>query len=207
MVQQILESVKLWSEGVIGSVGESGIALLMGLSSMNIPLPSEVILPFGGMMAGQGKLDIHLVAIAGTIGSTAGSAISYWFGATLGKPFILKYGKYVFLKQKELEHGEEWYQKYGEMFTFWGRFIPIIRSFISLPAGIFRMHFGRFLIYAAIASLAWCYLWSYIGLKLGENWEQISQYMKYADIVVAFSIAFLITRAIVKRRKKSRADA
>lgn len=201
MPGSILEPVKLWAEGVIGSMGYGGIALLMGLDSANIPIPSEVIMPFGGMLAWKGLFAFHGVALAGTVGSVLGSAVSYGLGAAFGKEFFLKYGRYVFLRPREIEHAEKWFERYGLKATLFLRCVPIARTFISLPAGIYKANFRLFLLYSLLGSLPWCYLWTYIGFKLGENWESVQGYMHILDYIVGAAILFLLVRFIVYRVK------
>ncbi len=199
----LIETLKTFAESVILSLGYAGIGLLMFLDAANIPIPSEVIMPFGGILASEGKMNLHLVAWAGGIGSTLGSAFSYWLGAALGKPILLKYGKYIFLRPKEIETGERWFERYGLKVTLWGRFIPLVRTFISIPAGLFKAHFPTFLLYAFLGCLPWCYLWAFIGFKLGKNWETVEKNMKYLEIVVVLGLLFLIGRFLWYRFKKS----
>lgn len=203
MLESFINWIKAWAEGVILALGAPGIGILMLLDSANIPIPSEVIMPFGGMMAAEGKLAFHAVALAGTIGSTIGSGISYWVGALLGKDFLLKYGKYVLLRPKEIKHAEDWFERYGLIVTLWGRFVPLVRTFISLPAGFFRANFGLFMLYAFLGALPWSYFWAYVGLKLGQNWHKVGDYMKYADVVVAVVLVLLLVRFLRYRFRKN----
>lgn len=192
MLGDLLEPIKQWAEGVIGSMGYSGIALLMGLDSANIPIPSEVIMPFGGMLAWKGQFNFHVVAIAGSVGSVIGSAVSYGLGAAFGKEFFLKYGKYVLLRRREIEHAEKWFDRYGLKATLFLRCVPIARTFISLPAGIYKANFKLFVLYSLLGSLPWCYLWTYVGFKLGENWESVQNYMHWLDYIVAAILLALL---------------
>ncbi|MBS1704539.1 MAG: DedA family protein [Armatimonadetes bacterium] len=207
MLEPIILYLKGIAESIISAMGYPGIALLMCLDSANIPIPSEVIMPFGGILASKGTMNLHLVALSGTIGSTIGSGISYWIGAKLGKPFLLKYGKYVLLRPKEIEHAESWFEKYGLIVTLWGRFVPLVRTFISLPAGFFRANFGVFLIYAFLGALPWSYLWTWLGFKLGQHWETVHQNMKYVDYVVLLALVVLIAKFLHYRFRKASEDA
>lgn len=206
MLEQFVEPIKLWAEGVIHSVGVPGIVGLNLLSSANIPIPSEVILPFGGMMSGEGAFNVHVVAWAGIVGSTVGSCISYAFGAFLGKDFLLKYGKYVLLRPKEIQHAEEWFERYGLNVTLWGRFVPLVRSFISLPAGFFKADFRKFTLYAFLAALPWCYAWTYAGFLLGRNWKSIEGWFKYLDMAVVLGLAIILGRFLYYRLGKASQD-
>jgi len=202
MIGDIILHIKTWAEGVIQAMGAPGIGLLMGLDSANIPIPSEVIMPFGGMLSQQGKLNFHTVAWAGTIGSTIGSGVSYWVAALLGKDFLLKYGKFVFLRPKEIEHAEKWFEKYGLIVTLWGRFVPLVRTFISLPAGFFRANFAIFMLYAFLGALPWCYFWTFVGSKLGENWHEVEKYMKVLDVLVVLAFIYFSIKFFRYRFKK-----
>lgn len=207
MLEQIIGPMKAWAEGVIQAIGLPGVALLMLLDSANIPIPSEVIMPFGGMMSAEGKFNWHAVAWAGTIGSTIGSGVSYWVAALLGKDFLLKYGKYVLLRPKEIAHSEHWFEKYGLKVTLWGRFIPIVRTFISLPAGFFKANFGIFMVYAFLGALPWCYFWTYVGFRLGQNWTEVEKWFKYLDILVVLGLLYLIFRFLKYRFAKAQAES
>lgn len=204
MLESFINWIKAWAEGVILGLGAPGIGLLMLLDSANIPIPSEVIMPFGGMLSAEGKLSFHAVALAGTFGSTIGSGISYWIGALLGKDFLLKYGKYVLLRPKEIQHAEDWFERYGLIVTLWGRFVPLVRTFISLPAGFFRANFALFMVYAFLGALPWCYLWTYVGFQLGKNWESVGNVMKYADVVVAVVIVVLLVKFLRYRLRNGK---
>lgn len=197
------DSLRFWAEGIINSTGYSGIILLTGLGNANIPIPSEAVMPFGGILAGSGKMNFHIVVWAGTLGSVLGSALSYGFGAYLGHDFLMKYGKFVLIRRSEIEHAERWFDKWGLQVTLWGRLVPIVRSFVSLPAGMYRSNFAVFLLYSLLGSLPWCYLWAYIGLKLGENWGVVEQNMKLVDGVVIGLIVLLIARFVWTRVQKS----
>lgn len=203
MLEQLIEPLKIWASGIIHALGYPGVFLLMLLDSANIPIPSEVIMPLGGFLASEGKMNLHLVAWAGSLGSTLGSGVSYWIGALLGKEFLLKYGKYVLLRPKEIAHAEHWFEKYGLAVTLWGRFVPLVRTFISLPAGFFRANFGLFMVYAFLGALPWCYLWTYIGFALGEHWEDVGKFMKYLDVLVVVGIVYLLVKFVRYRLGKN----
>lgn len=201
MLETIIGPIKAWAEALILQFGYSGIGFLMLLDSANIPIPSEVIMPFGGMVAAQGKLTYFGVGLAGTIGTVMGSILNYGIGAKLGKEGLIKYGKWLLIRRKEVEHGEEWFHKYGEWVTLWGRFIPLVRTFISLPAGIFRMNFAKFALFALLGAAPWCFAWAYIGFKLQEHWEVIQKNWKYIDYVVILLLGILFVKFVMNRIK------
>ena len=203
----ITEAIKLWAEHVIGTMGYPGIGLLTLLGNANIPIPSEAVLPVGGLNAQKGIMNLHAVALVGTLGSIVGSVISYGFGMFLGTDFLRKYGKYVLMRTDEIATAEKWFEKHDLQITFWGRFVPLVRSFVSLPAGVYRANFGIFLLYSFLGSLPWCYLWTWLGYKLGENWSAVERYTKILDIVVVLAIVALLAKFIISRFKKSQTVA
>lgn len=207
MLDAIVEPLKLWAEGLILQTGYWGIALLMFLDSCNIPIPSEVIMPFGGIMAAEGKLTFVGVGLAGSFGTVLGSILNYWIGAWLGKEGLIKYGRYILIRRSEVEHGDQWFHKHGAIVTLWGRFIPLVRTFISLPAGIYRMNFPLFTLYAILGATPWCFAWAWVGFKMGENWEELKKYWHYFDYLVVAVLLFFLVRWILGRRKPEEPEA
>ena len=145
--------------------------MLMAIESACIPLPSEIIMPFSGYLVHTGQLKIFWVATAGAIGCNLGSVVAYWIGAIGGRPFIMKYGRFVLLNHHDLDRAEHFFSRYGGITVFIGRLLPIVRTFIALPAGIAKMPQLRFHIYTFIGSWPWCYVLAYVGMKLGQAWE------------------------------------
>lgn len=198
----VLAAIRDFATHTVESMGYPGIALLMGLDSMCIPIPSEAIMPTGGILAQQGKLDFWLVGTAGTVGSTLGSWACYGLGRQVSKEFLLKYGKYVLLRKSELEHAEHWFEKYGLTATLIGRFVPVIRTFISLPAGMYRADFKKFAIYSLIGSAPWAFLWAFVGYALSTQMTTIEGYLHIADYVVAAVLVLLVLRFLFLRRNR-----
>ena len=180
----LTEKVALAVTGFITALGYWGIALGMAVESANIPLPSEIILPFGGYLVATGQLNFVGAAMAGTIGGTVGSVISYWFGLSGGRPFLLRYGKYVGISWRHFQIAEDYFLRYGEITVFVTRLLPVVRTFISFPAGIARMHFGRFVLYTFLGSLPWCFFLTYLGLKMGEHWTELEFWFHRFDLVL-----------------------
>jgi membrane protein DedA with SNARE-associated domain len=181
-------------------MGYWGIAIGMAVESANIPLPSEVILPFGGYLVYTGRLEFFQAAMAGTIGGTLGSALSYYLGLRGGRPFLVKYGRYFGFSMNHLAVADRWFDRYGEATVFFTRLMPIVRTFISLPAGISGMNFKKFLVYTFLGSLPWSLLLTYVGLKLGQNWNTIGPWFHRLDVVVALGIAAVIFHLWRRRR-------
>src|SRR4030042_438655 len=169
MSSTILSAIATWIMSVISALGYGGVILLMAIESANIPLPSEIIMPFSGFLVAQGQFNLWLVGLAGAIGCVIGSILSYWLGMVGGRPLIEKYGKYILISHHDLDLADSWFQKRGELTVFIGRLLPVIRTFISFPAGIAKMHFWRFVIYSFLGSLPWCLALAYVGQKMGEN--------------------------------------
>jgi len=164
--------------------GYGAIVGLMAIESANIPLPSEIIMPFSGYLVAQGVFNLWWAATAGALGCVVGSIFSYWLGMLGGRPLIMRYGKYVLISHKDLNRADRWFKKYGEAAIFFSRLLPVVRTFISFPAGISRMHFGRFVLYSFIGSFPWTLALAYIGLRLGENWEKIRGSFREFDYVI-----------------------
>lgn len=169
----------------IQSGGYIGIFLAMVLESACIPLPSEVIMPFGGYLAFAGQLQLWMVIVMGTLGNIAGSLIAYYVGKFGGQAVIARYGRYVRLSEHHLQGAETWFDKRGEWAVFIGRLLPGIRTFISLPAGIAKMNVVKFTLYSAMGSLPWVAVLGYAGYKLGQDWEGIKHYTHPLLYVVA----------------------
>lgn len=164
--------------------GYVGVAFMMAIESANIPLPSEAIMPTAGILVQQGKMDIHLAALAGAIGCVLGSIPSYFLGLYGGRPFLQKYGKWFLLREKDLDLADKWVDKYGDVTFFICRMLPVVRTFISFPAGVLKAHFGMFVASTFIGSLIWCYFLTWVGIKFGENMEMFVDLWHKFDIAI-----------------------
>ncbi|WP_035424238.1 DedA family protein [Bacillus sp. UNC438CL73TsuS30] len=191
----------------INSIGYWGILLGMILESACIPIPSEVIMPFGGFLVSTGQLNMVGVILIGTLGNIIGSLIAYAVGYWGGKRFIERFGKYVFLSKKHLESAEKWFDNRGEITVFVSRILPAIRTFISLPAGIARMTLGKFLIYTTIGSVIWSGFLTYVGYMLGKNWGNIQNFLHPIAYLVAVIVFFIIVYLAIKVIKSKKASA
>jgi membrane protein DedA with SNARE-associated domain len=185
MINHILEILASWIISVEQAMGIGGIALLMGIESACIPLPSEVIMPFAGYLVFKGVFGLWPAAFAGAIGCVVGSWIAYFAGMYGGRPFAEKYGKYILLNTGDLEMADRLFARYGEAITFTSRLLPVVRTFIAFPAGVARMNLPKFSIYTFLGSLPWCFALAWIGQKLGENWNTLHVYFHQADVVIA----------------------
>ena len=176
---------------IIGAFGPFGVAFLMAIESCNIPLPSEAILPFAGFLVSQGHMSIHVAAFAGAVGCILGSIPSYLIGYYGGRPFVEKYGKWFLVSKKDLELADKWEQKYGNLAFFLCRMVPVVRTFISLPAGILKADLKKFVFYTFLGSLLWSYPLIFVGMKLGEHTEALKAIWHKFDVAIILAIAIL----------------
>ena len=184
MFTTLLEFLASFIISVITSTGYLGIVVLMGIESACIPLPSEVIMPFSGYLVSVGRFDLKWVAIAGAAGCNLGSLVAYYVGSWGGRPLVEKYGRYVLITRHDLEMADRFFARYGDRAVFIARLLPVIRTFIALPAGIARMNVARFHLFTFLGSLPWCFALAYIGLRLGENWPTLRDYFHQFDAVI-----------------------
>ena len=195
---------------VYDTMGWPGVVFLMGIESAAIPFPSELIMPLAGWLLIEAKGDsvwmLGMAAFYGALGNLLGSLVAYWISLKGGRPLLRKYGKYVLVTQHEVERAEVWFQKYGELAVFASRLLPVVRTFISIPAGIARMNIWKFSFYTFIGSYPWSLGLAYGGYKLGENWEDLRQVMRPFDFPIAGIIAVLVFWFIYKRVKAIRSE-
>jgi membrane protein DedA with SNARE-associated domain len=162
-------------------------------------------MPFSGFLVFDGRFNLWLIALAGAIGCVIGSIIAYWVGMYGGRPLIEKYGKYILISHHDLDLADRWFKRYGGAAIFFSRLLPVVRTYISFPAGIARMNFGRFVLYTFLGSFPWCLGLGYIGLKLGQNWESLKKYFHGADYIIAaliiIGIVWWIWRHLKNRKK------
>ena len=184
----------------ISSLGYFGVGALMAIESACVPLPSEVIMPFAGFLAAQDKFTLLGVTFAGALGCVAGSVAAYAVGVWGGRSFIEKYGKYILISRHDMAIADDFFNKYGSAAIFFSRLLPVVRTFISLPAGIAKMNFSKFVVYSFLGSLPWCYFLAYIGKKLGDHWDTLGVYFHKFDFafvaVIFFGVFWYVRRHI-----------
>jgi membrane protein DedA with SNARE-associated domain len=169
---------------VIETTGYPGVAFLMALESMVAPVPSEAVMPFAGFLMFVGKMSFWPIVLWSTLGSIIGSLISYAIGFYLGRPFVIKFGKYFFLNEHHLAWTENFFQKFGNKTIFVSRFIPVVRHLISIPAGTSKMNIWQFSIYTVLGAALWNAFLTYIGFYLGSNWAALSRYTEKFDVII-----------------------
>jgi membrane protein DedA with SNARE-associated domain len=185
MISHFLEFLSQWIILVEQTLGIWGIGLLMSLESACVPLPSEVIMPFAGYLVSKGTFSLWQTGLAGALGCVFGSWVAYFAGMYGGRPFAHRYGRFFLINSDDLDLADRLFAKYGELITFVSRLLPIIRTFIALPAGVARMNFWKFTFYTFLGSLPWCLGLAWVGMKLGENWTTLHSRFHQIDIVIA----------------------
>lgn len=181
--------------------GYLGIFVLMLAESACIPFPSEVTMLVGGWYASNGRLSFVLVGVAGILGNLAGSWIAYWIGRTTGRSLLDRYGRYVLIRAHDIDRGEDWWRRHGQAATFFGRLLPVVRTFISLPAGIAQMNPTRFTIYTFLGVIPWTFGLAYAGVLVGGNWQRIAHLFDLPTLVIAAALLVVAATWVVRRER------
>lgn len=200
MIHEIAQTIV----GYIGDMGYWGIFLLMFLESTFFPFPSEIVMIPAGYLAFKGEMNLYMVVLAGIVGSVAGAIFNYYLAIHFGRKFILRYGRYFFIKEETLDKLEDFFIKHGELSTFNGRLIPGIRQLISLPAGLARMNMAKFAFYSGLGAGIWVIVLVALGYLLGSNEALISEYLQSATLIALLCVVLITIFYIVRnqRRKK-----
>lgn len=188
MLHQFIDPLLQAIRDAVASWGYIGIVVMMAIESANIPLPSEAIMPTAGLLVQKGQMNIHWASLAGAIGCLIGSIPSYFLGLYGGRPFVQKYGKWILVSEKDLESADKWVDRWGDWAFLICRMLPVVRTFISFPAGVLRAHFGMFCLFTFVGSLAWCYFLTWVGIKFGENMEVFSDIWHKFDIAIVLVV-------------------
>ena len=196
-------------ESLYERFGYVGVVIAMTIESCAIPLPSELILPFAGWSVSRGLVEPLTsspwsywgAVLAGVLGNTIGSLASYAIGAYGGRPLVERYGKYVLISAHDLELAERWFARFGELTVFFSRMLPIVRTFISLPAGVARMPFWRFTVLTTLGCIPWILMLTLIGREVGDNWEDWKDKLHYVDYAVAALIVLGVIWLLIRRRR------
>jgi membrane protein DedA with SNARE-associated domain len=180
-----------------GAVGYVGLAAAMAIESAMVPLPSELILPFAGFLVSDPSAtepltgqpwNFWIAVVVATIGNTLGSLVAYAIGLYGGRPFLERYGRYLLIRPHEIEVADEFFRKYGAATVFFGRLLPIVRTFISFPAGVTRMPVGKFILYSTAGALPWSIALVYAGMQLGANWVEIREILRPFDLAIFIGV-------------------
>lgn len=184
---------------LISNYGYFGMFIGMVLEAVIIVIPSEAILATGGILAGRGVFSFLGSFLVGLLGSVFCAIVIYFMGYFGGRPFVKKYGKYFFMKEEDIEKSDSWFNKYGLIAALIGRNFPIVRTLISLPIGIMRLSFFKFLLYTLVGSIPWTFVFTYVGYTLGNNWVVINQYVARLKVPIIILIVFLIISYFYKK--------
>jgi membrane protein DedA with SNARE-associated domain len=201
MLEQILEPLIRWVTDTIGSYGVLAVFGLMTLESMGFLIPSEAIQPFAGYLVSVGKMSFFAAVVAGVLGNVVGSWIGYFIGLKGGRGLWVRYGRYVGVHESKLVVAERWFEKYGEAAVLVSRMLPVVRTFISFPAGTARMNFAKFSLYTLIGCIPWVVVLTYFGYVLGENWEKVGSVLHYLDYAVALALLAGLVYLFLRRRR------
>ena len=189
MTEKILTLAFVLIKSLIAKTGYGGVVVLMAIESACIPLPSELIMPFAGYLVFSGTMKLLWVATAGALGCNLGSLVAYEIGCYGGRPLVERYGRWVLLGRRELDAADRFFARWGYLAVFVARLMPVIRTFIALPAGIARMPRLRFHVYTFLGSWPWCLGLAWLGMKLGENWRQLGKYFHRFDALILLALA------------------
>ncbi len=205
-MEQVEQELLIFIGQAYELMGWPGVVVLMAIESASIPLPSEIIMPLAGwMLIKERGLSASYTLVAGfygALGCVIGSALAYWIGRYGGRPLAEKYGRYVLLSHGDLDLADRWFAKYGDWVAFLSRLLPVVRTFISLPAGIARMNFPKFLIYTFLGSFPWCLGLAYAGYQLGAHWEQVREAIRPFDLPIILVILGLLGFHVYRRVRR-----
>ncbi|MDX6562148.1 MAG: hypothetical protein QOD65_1962 [Gaiellales bacterium] len=203
----MLSSLSNWITRTIADHGLLAVFGLMLLESACIPVPSEVIMLYAGYLVSVGKLGLIAAVVAGVLGNLAGSVIAWWAGSAGGRELILRYGRYVHLTEARLAPADRWFERYGERTVLISRCLPIVRTFISLPAGIAKMPLRRFALYTTVGCIPWVLALTLLGDAVGKNWDTLHSRLAFLDYAIAAAIVVGIAWLAVRRRRSLHAAA
>lgn len=203
---EILLELTTAFKGFIAALGYPGIFLLTLIEGILTPIPSEIIIPFAGFLAAEGTFFLPLVIIVGTLGSTLGSTGAYYIGYYLGRPFVLKYGKWFGVKEKHVDKAEGWFKKHGDIMILVSHSLPGTRSFISFPAGIAKMRLRNFVIFTFFGALIWTTVLAIAGFYLGSHWENLIGAVGSLEIVIIIVFVVILATYLYLRYRKGKQE-
>jgi membrane protein DedA with SNARE-associated domain len=201
LLHQLIDPILQAIRDSVASWGYLGVVVMMAIESANIPLPSEAIMPTAGILVQQNKMNIHLAALSGALGCLLGSIPSYFLGRYGGRPFLQKHGRWFLLREKDLELADKWVDRYGDGAFFACRMLPVVRTFISFPAGVLKAHFGMFCLFTFIGSLVWCYFLTWVGIQFGNNMDMFVGIWHKFDVVIVLAVVALFAAYLVHHFK------
>ena len=210
MIDQVISALASWIVEIISAAGYFGVVLMMAIESACIPLPSEVIMPFAGYLVSTNQFSLIGAATAGALGCNLGSTIAYYVAAWGGRPALERWGRYILVSHTELERTDRFFERYGAATVFFGRLLPVVRTFIAFPAGLARMPMLKFQLYTFAGSWPWCFALAYIGYLLGARWDSdptLRRLFHDFDAVVAVVLVAGFAWFVRSRWRESRRSA
>lgn len=203
LLDQLAHVMQRWIE----DYGYAAVFVLMLLESACIPFPSEVTMLVGGWYAAEGTLDFFWVGAAGVAGNIVGSWIAYYAGRRTGRALLDRYGRYLLIRSHDIDRAEVWWDHHGEAATFFSRLLPVIRTFISLPAGIAAMPFGKFTLYTTLGVIPWVFALTWLGVAVEDNWERVLTWFDIPSLVIATAVAAAAATWYLRRRRRRAAES
>lgn len=201
----LVEPIIRWMEDAVREYGYLAIFLLMLAESACIPFPSEVTMLVGGWYSATGDLNFFWVGFWGVVGNLVGSWIAYAVGRSTGRELLDRYGRYILIRTHDIDKAEVWWAKYGEAATFFSRLLPVVRTFISLPAGIAKMRFGKFTVYTFLGVIPWTFALTYVGVVVEGNWERVVGYFDIPTLIIATALVAGAAYWYLRRRRRAAA--
>ncbi|MDD5547512.1 MAG: DedA family protein [Candidatus Pacebacteria bacterium] len=199
----LLSVLASWPLGVINNTGYLGVFILSALESAGIPIPSEIVVPFSGFLTMEGRFSLLGVVLVATAANLFGSLILFEIGRRGGRWILEKYGKYILIRKSDLDTGDRWFERYGSKIIFFGRLLPVVRTFISLPAGIAKMNIWKFVFYTVLGALPWNFVLAEVGIKMGQNWNILHNYFQKFDIIIVLIIVSAFIWYLYRHLKKN----
>ncbi|PIS07409.1 alkaline phosphatase [Candidatus Berkelbacteria bacterium CG10_big_fil_rev_8_21_14_0_10_43_13] len=204
MASDIIDSLVQIVISTINHIGYFGVLVLMAAESCGIPFPSEVIMPFAGFAVASGNLLFWPVVIVGAIGNLVGSWVAYWIGYRGGRPLIEKYGKYILISHHDVDLADRWFARFGEWAVFFGRLLPVVRTYISFPAGIAEMNFKKFSYFTFAGAFVWSLIFAWLGVRMGDNWGAIRDSLHSFDLAIVLILVLMIILYVWRHIKNTR---
>jgi membrane protein DedA with SNARE-associated domain len=201
-MEALIHQMEQW----VTSYGYAAIFLLMLAESACIPFPSEVTMLVGGWYAADGRLDFFWVGVAGVLGNLVGSWIAYAIGRWTGRDLLDRYGRYILIRSHDIDRAEVWWDRHGDAATFFSRLLPVIRTFISLPAGIARMPLGKFSVYTFLGVIPWTFALTYLGVVVEDNWEAALGYFDVPTLIIGGAVVIAAGWWYLRRRRQRAAE-
>jgi membrane protein DedA with SNARE-associated domain len=202
MTQHLTQSLV----SLVAGYGLIAVFVLMAAESCGLPFPSEVIMPVGGALVASGHLPLVGVVLAGAVGNLVGSLVAYWLAARFGAPLLLGPGRWVGFRRSHLEMADGWFRRYGLLAVFFGRMLPVIRTYISFPAGLAQVKLGHFSLLTLVGALPWCAALTAVGYILGANYDRVSGPMEKIAIGIALVVLIIVVAWFIRGRSRAASD-